>query len=320
MWVRLLVAAGVLAIVVGRLGIGPFLEGIRTTNAWSLALAAGIAVITTACCAWRWTLVAAGLGIGLPLRGAIAAYYRSQFLNTTLPGGVIGDVHRGVRHGQEVADVGRGLRAVAWERSAGQVVQMVLTLVVLILLPSPVTPFLPLAGIALVVAGVGAAVLRRSIPAGGATRLARIWRAAATDLRVALLPRRAWPAIVLASAVVVAGHTATFLIAARAVGCTTSTARLLPIALLVMLAMGLPTNIGGWGPREGMAGWAFGAAGLGATQGVAVSVVYGLMAMVACLPGGFVLVGSWLRRGDARQQAPRRPASATVSPGGVAHG
>ena len=63
------------------------------------------------------------LGVDCRCRAAVAAYYRSLFLNTTLPGGVVGDVHRGVSHGRDVGDVGRGLRAVAWERSAGQVVQ-----------------------------------------------------------------------------------------------------------------------------------------------------------------------------------------------------
>ena len=49
---------------------------------------------------------------------AIAAYYGSQFLNSTLPGGVLGDVDRAVRHGRTVEDVGRGARAVAGERAA----------------------------------------------------------------------------------------------------------------------------------------------------------------------------------------------------------
>ena len=42
---------------------------------------------------------------------AVAAYYRSQFLNVTLPGGVVGDVHRAVRHGVDIGDVGLGVRA-----------------------------------------------------------------------------------------------------------------------------------------------------------------------------------------------------------------
>ena len=127
-WTRLLGGAAILAVLLWRLGAGPFLEGVRTIDGWSLVAAAGIAVLTTVCCAWRWSLVARGLGVEVPLRAAIAAYYRSQFLNTTLPGGVLGDVHRAVRHGRDVGDVGRGLRAVGWERSAGPVSYTHLTL------------------------------------------------------------------------------------------------------------------------------------------------------------------------------------------------
>ncbi len=70
---------------------------------------------------------------------------------------------------------------------------------------------------------------------------------------------------------------------------------MLPIALLVMLVMVLP-SVGGWGPREGVTAWAFGAAGLGASQGVATAVVYGVMVLVASLPGAAVLVVAWFRR------------------------
>ena len=88
---------------------------------------------------------------------------------------------------------------------------------------------------------------------------------------------------------------ATFLIAARTAGTTAPLSRMLPLALLVLLAMVLP-SVGGWGPREGMTAWVFGAAGLGAAQGVATAVVYGVMVLVASLPGAAVLVVAWFRR------------------------
>ncbi len=91
--------------------------------------------------------------------------------------------------------------------------------------------------------------------------------------------------------VALAGHLATYLVAARAVGVTASTATLLPLALLVLVAAGLPTNVAGWGPREGVAAWTFGAAGLGADQGVATAVAYGAIVTVASLPGAVVLAG-----------------------------
>jgi len=285
----------ILVLLVWRLGAGPFLTGIRTVDGVSLAAAVAIGLLTTVCCAWRWRLVARGLGVDLSLHAAVPAYYRSQFLNTVLPGGVLGDVHRGVSHGLDVADVGRGLRAVAWERTAGQVVQAALALVVLLWLPSPVHASMPFIAVSVVMVGVLLAVLARVLPHRGSSRLARTVRAAGTDVREGLLGP-AWPGIAVASVVVVAGHAATFLIAARTAGSSASQLRMLPLALLVLLAMGLPTNLGGWGPREGVAAWAFATAGLGASQGVTTAVVYGVMVLVASLPGAVVLVVGWLRQ------------------------
>jgi uncharacterized membrane protein YbhN (UPF0104 family) len=294
-WARLAGAAVTFTVLVWRLGTGPFLDGVRTVDGRPLAAASGLAVLTTICCAWRWKIVARGLGIDLPLPAAVAAYYRSLFLNVTLPGGVVGDVHRGVSHGRDVRDVGRGLRAVAWERSAGQVVQVILTVVVLLVLPSPVHSSMPLVAIALVLAVVGVVLVARARPGGGRSRWARVRSAVAGDIRDGLLARRAWLGIALASALVVGGHAVTFLIAARTAGITAPPSRMLPLALLVMLAMVLP-SVAGWGPREGATAWVFGAAGLGAERGVATAVVYGVMVLVASLPGAAFLVLAWFRR------------------------
>ena len=92
---RLVAAVATLALLVWQLGAGPFLDGLRAVDAGALAAACALAAVTTVCCAWRWKVVARGLGVELPLGTAVAAYYRSIFLNLTLPGGVLGDVHRG---------------------------------------------------------------------------------------------------------------------------------------------------------------------------------------------------------------------------------
>jgi uncharacterized membrane protein YbhN (UPF0104 family) len=161
-----------LAVLIWRLGTGPFLDGLRSVDGGALAAAAGITVLTTVCHAWRWKLVARGLGVDLSLPAAVAAYYRALFLNVTLPGGIVGDVHRGVSHGRDVSDVGRGLRSVAWERFAGQVVQVLLTVVVLLAQPSPVRAFMPLVALAVLVAVLGI-VLVASLP--GAAVLVVTW-------------------------------------------------------------------------------------------------------------------------------------------------
>jgi glycosyltransferase 2 family protein len=179
---------------------------------------------------------------------------------------------------------------VVWERVSGQLVQVVLTVLVLLALPSPVRSSVPVVA-ALVVGGFVVVVLMcRALLRHGAARFARPVRTAVSDLRSALLARHAWPVILLASSLAVVGHVVTFLVAARTVGATSSTLQLVPLALLVLVAMGIPANVAGWGPREGVAAWAFAAAGLGAAQGLATAVVYGVMVFVASLPGAVVLL------------------------------
>ncbi|WUU26720.1 flippase-like domain-containing protein [Kribbella sp. NBC_00662] len=273
--------AAILAVLAWRVGTGPLVDGLRLTTGWLLAAALAITALTTLCCAWRWRLVAGGLGVEMPLRTAVAAYYRSQFLNATLPGGVVGDVHRAVRHGREVGDVSRSLRAVAWERTSGFAVQLVLTAGALSLLSW--AAFVP-------AAAVGIAAVAILLYLKGRRPTSRIGRAFTSDLRDAVLAPRAWPGILLASTIAVLGHAAVFLIAVRATGADVSPTRLLPLALVVLTASALPTNIAGWGPREGAAAWAFSSIGLGATLGVTVAVVYGMLALVATLPGAVVLV------------------------------
>jgi len=293
-WASLLGPVVVLVVLVRRVGAGPFLDGVRMIDGPALAAAVAISVVTTVCCAWRWRIVARGLGVELSLSTAVTAYYRSLFLNVTLPGGIVGDVHRGLSHGRDVQDLSRAVRAVAWERAAGQVVQVVLTVGLLLMLPSPVQSAMLPAAIAVGGAGLAVVLLVSARPGGGRSALARLRGAAARDIRDALLARRAWPGILLASAVIVVGHALTFLIAARTAGSTAPASRMLPLALLVMAAMVLP-SIGGWGPREGVTAWAFGAAGLGVHLGVTTAVVYGVLVLVASLPGAAVLLAAWFR-------------------------
>jgi glycosyltransferase 2 family protein len=247
---RVKVAGGVLilGVVLWWVGPEPFVEAVRSAGPVPLAAALVLTAVTTVCCAWRWRVLAHGLGVEVPLRDAVAAYYRSQFLNATLPGGVLGDVHRAVRHG--------ALPVVA-DRGSGQAVQVVAAGAVLLLGPAPWAS-------GLLAAGVVAALVR-------------------------------WPQVVAASLLASAGHVLVFLVAARAAGTDATLTALVPLALLVLLAAAVPVNVAGWGPREGVAAWAFAAAGLGAAQGATVAVLYGVLALVATLPGGVLLARGAVR-------------------------
>lgn len=299
---RVLGGVGILALLLWRLGTAAFLDGLRVIGPGTLLLAFAIGLATTVLSAWRWCLVARGMGMRLPLRSAVADYYRALFLNAALPGGVLGDVHRAVQHGREEGDVGRGLRAVVLERTAGQAVLVGFGVAVLLSYPSPLVrgahPGVLVAVVAAAALVVGLLLWKRPAGKRDAAARSRVGRAIATawaDVRNGY-SRRTLPWVLLASAAVAAGHLATFVVAARAAGSAAPLTRLLPLMLLALLSMMLPVNIGGWGPREGVTAWAFGAAGLSAAQGLTTAVVYGVFAFVAALPGAAVLLVRWYAR------------------------
>ncbi len=304
-----LAGTAILVVVFWRMGTGVFVDGLRRIDAGTLAAAVGIGVLTTVFSAWRWCAVTRALGLRLPLGPAVADYYRALFLNAALPGGVLGDVHRAVRHGQSSGDMGRGVRAVVIERTAGQLVLAVVGVTVLLVLPSPVLEETRRAAGVTALAALGALAIwaavrmgrRPSVSGGGRGRRVR---AALTEARGVLLNRDSGPAVLISSVAVLAGYVATFLLAADVAGSTAGPLRLLPLALLALIAMSLPLNVGGWGPREGVTAWSFGAAGLGASQGLTVAVVYGVLSFAAALPGALVLVGRWYGSLRARRQSP----------------
>jgi uncharacterized membrane protein YbhN (UPF0104 family) len=295
-WLRLLAGALVLGVLVQRFGTGPFVDAWRLTTWWAVLAALVLTALATVTSAWRWRVVAARLGVPLAPGRAICAYYRSQFLNATLPGGILGDAHRAVRHGREAGDLPAGLRATMWERVAGQVAQVALTVLALLLLPSPLRPLCPVAIAAGLVVGSSLWWLRhrgadREAGRGATTRRGFL----AADVR-ALLDRRTAPRIALASTASTAAHLALFMVAVRAVGVDAPVTVLVPTGLLVLVVSSVPLSIAGWGPREGVTAWAFGFAGLGAGNGLTVSVVYGVLVAVATLPGVAVLLSDALFR------------------------
>ena len=279
-WALVRVAAGaaVLGILAWRVGTQPFVAGLRAVGPGSVAAALVLVAGSTLCAAERWRLVARAAGITITTREAVAAYYRSQFLNSVLPGGIVGDVHRAIAH--------RTVRSVVVERVVGQAVQIAVgLLVVLVAWPADIAPSTPVlaataAGGILVLAGLVLVLTDR------------------TYLDVETVP-----AVLGLSALAAAGHAIVFLVAAHAVGVDANEGTLAALAFVVLVAAALPTNIAGWGPREGAAAWVFALVGLGAATGTSVATAYGVLALVATLPGALLLV-----RRPAQTAEPEREA------------
>jgi uncharacterized membrane protein YbhN (UPF0104 family) len=278
-----LIAGGVLVCgLLWRFGTGPVADAWRVTTWGSLAAAVALTALATVANAWRWRVVARALGVPLAPGESVAAYYRSQFLNATLPGGVLGDAHRGIRHGRDAGDLGAGLRATVWDRATGQLVQTGLLLLALVVLPTPLRGYAPLVlvGLGVVVAVAWWAALRAG-PTGFV----------GDDLRLLLRPGLA-ARVLVASGASTAAHVGVFLVAVAAVGRgQASPAVLVAIGLAVLVGSAVPLNVAGWGPREGVTAGVFALAGLGSAHGLTVSIVFGVMSAVSTLPGAVVMLG-----------------------------
>ncbi|MFI0407687.1 lysylphosphatidylglycerol synthase transmembrane domain-containing protein [Actinomadura sp. 3N508] len=294
-WLRLLIGLGILAALLWWHSTDALVAALHAIDARSIVLALAVGLLTTVLNAARWRLVARRLGLDLPLTSAVTDYYKAQFLNAVLPAGILGDVHRAVSHAHRS---GAGaLRAVFLERVIGQAVPILLGVIVLFTQPAVLSAMTP-------------ALITLAIVLSALLLLARSrHRALAATFADARTVLNAWPAITALSVTALAGHLALFVIAARLAGSTAPLLDLLPLLLLALLVMVLPVNVGGWGPREAVLALAFGAAGLGSAQGLTVSVVYGVLTFVACLPGAATLLPKRRqpvpeRRDEARQHVP----------------
>ena len=307
-WARIGAGAMLIVAVVATVGARPFIHGLTSVSPVPVIAAVLLTGVATASAAWRWRVVAAGLGLELSWRGAFAAYYRSQFLNSVLPGGVVGDIHRAYRHGRRAGDIALAARAVVTERVAGQLVQFALTAVVLASL-GLTSQFHGLAWIigggaliiAIAVAIVAIAPRGREFLRRELRMLRRLFREPGRSAQ-----------IVASSIVVVVSHTMVFVVACLATGVHASLAELVALALVVLSAAALPVNVGGWGPREGAAASAFAVVGLGAGAGVAASTAFGLLATIALLPGAAVLLADRIQLARARRM-PGQPSEEQIT-------
>ncbi|MDY8109379.1 lysylphosphatidylglycerol synthase transmembrane domain-containing protein [Fulvimarina sp. 2208YS6-2-32] len=257
-------------------------------------VALGLVQVQIVLAALRWRLTAASIGQSIGLARAITEYYGASLLNLVLPGGVSGDVVRVARN-REV-----GVGASAWERPAQAVVlerasgQIAFALVAAAgvglwtLQPGAGVPAIASEGLRNVVLAGLLMVAVLCVLAFAARRFAGgfVSRFAAAIRLAFLRPRDAALQLVLSLAVV-AAYLAAFAAVSRAIGAPLGLTETLLLVPPVLLTMVLPVSVGGWGVREVAAAALWPLAGFTATEGVAASALYGIVATVGALPGVF---------------------------------
>ena len=277
---------------------------VRRFAAEWVVLALVISTLQVMLCAWRWQFTAGLIDVPLRFAYALREYYLALLVNQLLPGGVLGDAGRAHRHASQAHSKGRAWRAVIIERASGQVAVVVLTLMALLLSP---LWHAALGGALITVVGLSAFATLAAVGVSGwllrqrfglwLARLPHWCQALARDLRRGLLRRGVWPQQLLSSLVIVLSYGLVMVCAARAIGVALPALQVLALTPVLLLAMLIPFSVAGWGLREGAAAGVWALVGLPPAQGVAVSLAYGVLVLLASLPGIWVALS---RRANAQ--------------------
>lgn len=286
------VAAPLLALLVWwRVDVRSIGARLAHLDARFVALFLALSVPFYLLCAWRWTFTAARVGAPLPFRRAWLEYYLSTLLNQLMPVGVAGDIIRAARHRQRLADSNEGsswgpaASAVVIERFSG-----VLALGLFVVASGAL--WFAREGRASILVASGSLLGIALVSMVGwrlAQRSARLAKLAAT-VRTALLDGAALRFQLAVSIGAVAMLLGMFFSAARAAGIAMTPAAVVQVVPLVLAVTTFPWAFAGLGPREAVTAALFALMGLTATDGVAVSITFGVLSLVASAPGAIVLV------------------------------
>jgi uncharacterized membrane protein YbhN (UPF0104 family) len=290
-WLKLVTSLALLAALLWALdrhALPVSLAGVRLEF---LALAAVVTTLQFFVLSARWAVFASQLGVRLGYRRALGEYYLSSLLNQVLPFGVLGDALRVLRHTERVhADsfsplsTPRVLLAAALDRISGQAI---IATAALVSAPEIARGVSRLAGASEHAAafGIAALVVTAAALAFSFRRRLSPARELARDGLRALFSVRSLALHVPLSCVMLGLSGVQFWACARALGFELSLEAAALIVPPVLLAAALPAFFSGWGVREAAAAALYHLAGLRAGEGVAVSVVFGLVSLVSSLPG-----------------------------------
>jgi hypothetical protein len=300
-WLRLLVSAGLLAVLLTKIHFDDFVPSHHTGGTWAF-LAAGIVLMgcSFVIAAWRWQRVLAVFGHRVRLRTLTKHYLAGQFVGNLLPSTVGGDVLRVSRSSTDAGNTTEAFAAVVLERLTGFVVLPMLVGAGFLAMPSLFDE--PRSSLALLIAG-GTVVLlavilflaghpkaagrfadhenwMRAIGAVhiGVDRLRRDRR----DAAVALVAALAYQITVVAS-VYCAFHV---------VDVRIPTAAILAYVPAVAMAQVVPITIGGLGVREGLLAFLFHPLGVPTGRAVAIGLLwYGMTLLVSVIGAPAFAVG-----------------------------
>jgi glycosyltransferase 2 family protein len=280
------VTGGLLWWLAQQLDLAAASTAIRAMNLTSVCLAFLVLLSYGVVSAERWRRICRALRMGLSFPVAARLFFISMFFNQTLSTTIGGDAARVWllrKYGFSATVVVAGI---VYERVAGFLGLGILAFAAAIAISDRVLWGAPLFG------GIGAMVLiilaMAASPVAGPRWVRKIRRAARLARRI-FMSRNGVFLVALSIAIHGVGGLALYLLA-NAMGMNVDVwVFLLATPPALMLAT-LPVSIGGWGVREVVLVAVLTPFGAAAADAFLLSVIFGVMVMVAGLPGGLIWI------------------------------
>jgi uncharacterized membrane protein YbhN (UPF0104 family) len=302
---RWLVRAGVSSLAFGFFALhvesAQLIAALTSLSFPAVVAAALLAIVQLGLAAERWHCLNAGLGVAVSRPATLKIYARSLLIGALLPGSIGTDAARGWAIYQRTGDWMGSLAAIMLDRVIGLMVLAAMIVAGGVRLLHPwheglsqrlwMTAAVPLAT---------GAMLSFLLPKSWV--LIERWRHASKlqSLVGATLTmmRSPWIAasLLLSSGAIHCCSILAMYALAKGLGaplCLADAAVLVPP---ILLAAALPVSLAGWGIREGVAVVLFAQVGISSAQALAISIAFGVTALVPGLIGGISFVGERARR------------------------
>lgn len=294
--VKLIITLLLLLVVCSRININ-YIANLLLDIDWKYIITAVfLTVLQTYILSWRWHRIVCFLGGTLEITSAIRLSFLGVFMNQVLPTSIGGDVFRvwgAHRHG---VVSGIGFTSVVIDRVTGLLsLSLVVTIVGLFVWSDLNDQLLRFAilGSCLTILGliVFCLIMDRQRFEFLNHHIVRLMTDLAGGMRKLIVnPFQFGEVLVVGAFAALTGFLAVFVLS-KSIGFDVPFLISVVFVGIVTLVTALPISIGGWGVRETSMVALFGIVGVSNEKSLLLSVLYGVVMMLASLPGGFLWWG-----------------------------
>ena len=280
---RYFISIGLLYLILHDYG-NDFLKLIQVIDFKYILLIMLISIAQYMFSAYRWQYISKYTNLNISYSYSLKFYYISNFLNNTLPGGVLGDLYR-IYHSSDnkraLLELGRSFQSVVFERFSGQVALFfvfITSLTLYFLFYGKYVAFLYLFSFMIFIIILFKLIIRIKF------REFFQKNAFGKNFRSIFSGPIFWQHLFY-SFLVISSYISIYVITALSLKLNIDYFSFLVFTPLILFSMSIPISIGGWGVREATALLVSFLLGLSASASITVSIVYGLLNFICSLPG-----------------------------------